>query len=457
MNKESSLTFRQKVFYGIGETTPTLSNTIIGFLYVFFLTNVVGLDPALAGAVFLIGSCWDAFTDPLAGHISDSTRSKFGRRRIFFLIFALPYCVTFFFLWAMPIGLPQSMLFVTALLLYMLYITVSTFYTVPFTSFCMEMEGKYDARTSLMAYRFFFSILFGLVAAALPEMITTSSVDPSIPEGMPSAAGYILMATAFSIPLIVGPIFAFFSYKEPAYNNSPKTKLFSDFKLVFTNKQFIRALVMYVTCWTSIGFVQGMLLYFLNTGLRGQKDTLFNEYLSDLFPIIAVVIMGMAVAALPIWVKISKKMDKKRALILSMIIFGAFALCLTLPPDVIGAIIWPLIVILGFAMSAMHLLTNAIIPEAIEVGEREKGAQAEGVYFGVTTFMQKIALALSMQIALIVMQLFGYISTVQGQVVNQPESSVIVIRIMMGIVPFLLCLFGVIASRKFTITRDTVE
>ena len=41
MEKKDSLSFRQKVFYGVGEIASTLSDTVIGFLYVFYLTNVM--------------------------------------------------------------------------------------------------------------------------------------------------------------------------------------------------------------------------------------------------------------------------------------------------------------------------------------------------------------------------------------------------------------------------------
>ena len=66
-------------FYGGG------GQALIGVLYLFFLTNVIALEPLLAGIVTLISEIWDAISDPLMGVISDNTKTKMGRRRPYIL------------------------------------------------------------------------------------------------------------------------------------------------------------------------------------------------------------------------------------------------------------------------------------------------------------------------------------------------------------------------------------
>ena len=53
-----------------------------------FLLDAVGLDPSLAGILVLVKQLWDAVTDPISGHWSDNTNSRWGRRRpwIFFSV-----------------------------------------------------------------------------------------------------------------------------------------------------------------------------------------------------------------------------------------------------------------------------------------------------------------------------------------------------------------------------------
>ena len=172
--------------------------------------------------------------------------------------------------------------FFYAMISYILYRSVATLYIVPYTTYGMEIEEEYDGRTSLMSYRYFFSILLGLVAAAVPEMITKLPLDPNIPEGMPSKAGYTLMAIISAIPLFISPLLLFISHKEQPYNQVPRTNFFRRVQDTFRNRFFRQALVMYICSWITIGFVQGLLIYYLNTVLNMGDD----------FTLVAAIILG---------------------------------------------------------------------------------------------------------------------------------------------------------------------
>ena len=69
-----------KIIYGAGDLGFSLTSTIIGAYFLFFLTDVVLIKPAVAGIAILIGKTWDYINDPLTGHISDRTRSRRLRR-----------------------------------------------------------------------------------------------------------------------------------------------------------------------------------------------------------------------------------------------------------------------------------------------------------------------------------------------------------------------------------------
>ena len=99
----AELSFWQKVTYGLGDVAHSAGpGTIVPFWYLFFLTDVAHLKPALAGLTVLIGGIWDAINDPLVGLWSDRTRTRWGRRRPFLLFGAVPYGVTFALMWWVP-------------------------------------------------------------------------------------------------------------------------------------------------------------------------------------------------------------------------------------------------------------------------------------------------------------------------------------------------------------------
>ena len=99
---ESHLPRVTKVLYGAGDLGFSLTSTILGVLFAIYLTDVVGLSPGLAAAAVFVGRSWDYVNDPLIGHLSDRTRSRWGRRRPFLLFGFLPYALTFAALWWRP-------------------------------------------------------------------------------------------------------------------------------------------------------------------------------------------------------------------------------------------------------------------------------------------------------------------------------------------------------------------
>src|SRR5512133_3277192 len=97
-----SLTFWRKVGYGAGDAGFSLTSTALALLYLDFLINVVGLDPALAGVAIGAGRIWDALNDLFIGAMSDRTRTRWGRRRPYLLFGALPFGIAFVLMWVTP-------------------------------------------------------------------------------------------------------------------------------------------------------------------------------------------------------------------------------------------------------------------------------------------------------------------------------------------------------------------
>ena len=72
------------------------------FFQLFFLTDVAGLRPDLAGWAVAIGKIWDSVNDPLFGLVSDRLRTRWGRRRVLLLFGAVPLGLTFMLMWIVP-------------------------------------------------------------------------------------------------------------------------------------------------------------------------------------------------------------------------------------------------------------------------------------------------------------------------------------------------------------------
>ena len=99
---QGKLTRLTKLIYGFGDTGFSLTTTIIGAYFAIFLTDVVGIAPGTAAIAIFLGRSWDYVNDPIIGHISDRTRTRWGRRRPFLLFGALPFALAYMLMWFRP-------------------------------------------------------------------------------------------------------------------------------------------------------------------------------------------------------------------------------------------------------------------------------------------------------------------------------------------------------------------
>ncbi len=111
------LTLGTKVRYGLADLGFALITSAMQFFLLFYYTDVAGINPALAGLALMVGKLtWDAFNDPLFGYWSDRTRSRFGRRRIYMLIGAVPLGIAAWIMFSLPKGLTGVTAFLAVLL-----------------------------------------------------------------------------------------------------------------------------------------------------------------------------------------------------------------------------------------------------------------------------------------------------------------------------------------------------
>ena len=119
----------------------------------------MGLKPAIAGIAILVGRTWDYINDPLIGHLSDRTRSRWGRRRPFLLFGAIPFGLAFMLMWYRPPFESQIALAAYFSFAYVIFDAATTFVYMPYFSLTPELTDDYDERTSLTSYRMLFSII----------------------------------------------------------------------------------------------------------------------------------------------------------------------------------------------------------------------------------------------------------------------------------------------------------
>jgi glycoside/pentoside/hexuronide:cation symporter, GPH family len=432
------LSNRKKWLYGSGDFGFSLTNTILSVYFALFLTEVVGVMPAVAALAIFIGSTWDYINDPLVGYISDRTHTRWGRRRPFLLFGALPFALAFTLLWWRPPFDSVPLLALYYSLAFALYDTAATFVYMPYFALTPELTSDYDERTGLTSTRMFFSILGSLVAFTLPLSIV-AGFNPQ------HASRVLMMGAIFGIISALPLWLVFWGTRErKEFMNLEQSGLMESIKASWKNRPFIFGLLLFLFNGVTMAIIQVNLLYYVKYVVRREPQ-------SD---IIMGTIFVVAMCALPLWAWISRHLNKRWAYIIGIaFLAGVLMVLASLTPETGMPFILVLCVLAGIGVSAMHVMPWAIIPDAIEYGELQSGKRNEGMFYSLITLAQKVASSIAVPAALLVMQASGYVSNSAVQ----PDSAIFGIRMVAGPIPaFALCM-GILFTLLFPLERENYE
>jgi GPH family glycoside/pentoside/hexuronide:cation symporter len=434
-----------KLAFGAGDVGPAVATAIMSFFLLYFFTDVARLSPAVAGVILLITKIWDSVNDPIIGMLSDRIKTRWGRRRPWFLFGAIPFGLTFFLLLQVP-AMGEAGKFWYYLIVSLALDTAFTVVNVPYTALTPELTRDYDERTSLNSFRFAFSIGSGLIAAvAHPTIVNAVKAG-----GASEQAGYAISAGIWAILATLPFFFAFWGTYERHKVEEESLPFFAGLRVTFGNRAFRYVTGIYLLSWLVVQTVSTIVVYYLTYWLRRPNDVA---------PVILAV-QGSALIWLFIWTAVSKRVGKKGVYYRGMIfwIVVAFLLFAVQPS-------WPSWVILvlgalaGVGVATAYLVPWAMLPDVIELDELQTGQRREGAYYGFFVLLQKLGLALGLFLVSQALSAAGYITPPAGAAapVVQPDSALLAIRLMIGPIPAVILAAGILLVHKFPITKEGHE
>jgi len=425
-----------KLLYGAGDTGFSLTGTIIGAYFLIVLTDVVGVPPAVAAIAIFVGRTWDYVNDPIIGHISDRTRTRWGRRRPFLLFGALPFALAFTLLWWRPPVDNLALLTAYYALAYVLFDTSATFVYMPYFALTPELTAGYDERTSLTSYRMFFSILGSLVAFTIPLLII-GKLEPR------NAPRVLIMGLIFGLVSAAPLLLVFFGTRErPEFMQQARPALRDSLRAALHNRVFLLGLLIFLLTWVSVEILQVTLLYFI-------KYVVQREPHSDL---VMATIFVTAILTLPLWNWASRRWGKRSAYIVGIAFWAAVQVGLILlNPFTPLAVLIGICFLAGIGVAAAHVLPWSMIPDAVEWGEWQTGERHEGMLYSLVTLVYKATASLAIPVVGLILQFTGY----APNAAQQPPSALLGIRLAVGPLPALLLCLGILVARRYPLTRAT--
>lgn len=421
------------------------SFNIINFLYPGFLAITVGISPYWIGVIVLIARVWDAITDPLMGHISDRTESKFGKRRIYLVIASPLVLLSMYFLF-FPFSFSSIALRIIAVLTsYLVFTTVQTSVMIPYYSLSSEISNDYQNRASYNSYRLGFSIFSSILCVAVPGIIINLFADDAI--------GYQVMSLSFGLifglSVLMTGLFAREEIQTPKVQSKLSIKeLVKPLKL----RSFRQYLGMFLVLQLSMAVMSGLFFFYIDFYIVKSETALGNSTVVGL--ISAALMFSMQIVALPVYIKMIQKKGKTFAYRFGGIFWIITALMIILiPADVNPIIIYLLAAFMGFGISGPGLVPHTMYGDVVDVGQLKFNDRLDGQMSGFTNFINKIAQAVGLAFVMFLIGLAGFKEKPLGgdPILSQPDSALLMIRLIMSLTPLIFMSIGIFISYKYKI------
>lgn len=440
--KENSLL--AKCAYGVADIYGGGAFVIIGTFFTVFLTKALGMPPALAGTIPLIGKVWDAVTDPIMGNITDRTQSRFGSKRFYILLGSFISAITFILMW---VPLPQAgvgLKYIFYVLMYMLFSTGFTVVMVPYNALLPDMVDDYTARGSFTGVRMAFSAFGNIIAGLGSTLIISDNTD---------SARYLLAAFIFGAIFCIAILLTFFGTWEkqkPVLKISMKESFVQSFT-VYKSHCFKLFIAIFIFGQAATDFVTGLAVYYI--------DDVLNAYGGGHFTYLMGVILVSQFLGMLIFNPIMAKTNKKMPILIGfpVRIIATLAMLLFSHEGANFNIILGLTFIVGLGMAGSSVTIYAILADMADVDELITSINRPGTCSGMATFIRKICAGLSVSIIGVLLAMVGYDETIAAAAGRQAATTQTGIAYIYIFVPVLLCLVTMFFTARFPMNKKEFQ
>jgi GPH family glycoside/pentoside/hexuronide:cation symporter len=382
---------RTKILYGVADVALNIKSTSLNQFLLFFYADVVHVAPAMVGAAIFAGKLWDAVTDPLMGYISDTTRSRWGRRRPWIVASAVPMGVCYYLLFAPP-DLTPAMSAIYLGVLGILLFTFFTMFATPYLAWGAELARNYHERTAVVQIRAVFGVVGGVIGATAPVLIANAVDDQRRGFGiMAMVLGACIAASTLVTGMRVPE-----TPREPVPGAGPR-HFFRGLLGTLANRDFL--IVFATFClMTSAGAV-------------GQSVQLivvkYRLGMYDFFPWIALTFALSFAGSFPLWLGLSRRVGKHSALMIGLGLSCVTPLgwMVVQPGQYLGMLLFTMA---GGIVAGSLTLAVSQAADVIDIDELQTGEQRAGAYFGIWTLGLKTSSALGTFAGSLVLTAVGY-------------------------------------------------
>jgi glycoside/pentoside/hexuronide:cation symporter, GPH family len=423
-----------RVGYAAGDLGISIAYFAVGLFFLFYLTDIVGLSPAVAGTVVLIGKLWDGVNDPLIGVMVDRTRSRHGRKRVYLRYGAVPFALSFVALWWLPADSASLATAVLATVLTLVFATTYSLVGVPYQALVPVMTADYDERTRLVSYKAIASAI-GVVVGGGIALVVSDEV------GVETALR--IMAAAFGVAIAATVLIAATSTRPYArYDTVAITPVpLRQYVRMGTEPNVVILLAYKLLGAVATGVLTASVPYVATHVLGSGRAATIS--------LAAYTIVGAALV--PVWNRLTHRFDKRRLVLASNVAAAGVLLVVAVLATAGSTVVFVAgSALLGAVMSAYLVIPPSLVPDLVDHYEYERGERHEAVFFGLWMTVHQLGLGAAGFVLGVFLGAFGY----QAGVDAQDATAVLGVRLAFGLIPGMFLVLAAILLQRYRITRE---
>ncbi len=412
--------FWRTVLYALGNAAGLLTYTTFNTYIQYFYTDIKGLAPNWVGRGWFAFGFWNAVNDPVAGWLSDRTRTRWGRRRFFIGLLAIPTAVAFALIWLPPFDRhnPEALL-VYFLAIISLYDLLQSIVTLNQDALFPEMYQETGNRATGASTRQLIGFVIGngLAVAVTPTIYGN--------WGWGALAG--LWGTVAALMYFLSLIGI---RENPAPSQSNNLSWAEQIRVVLNNRTFF-----IVIC---INFMTRFIMAMIVTVMPFYADYVLHITEAQLTRMLLALFVTSG-ASVILWQAAVRHLGTRASMMLSMAIASVFAVPLLFTSDATSTGL--VMGFLGISIGGVILGPDMLFAEVIDEDFVKTGLRREGMYRGILGFVFRFPPAVAGLILGEGLTLSGYDSDLPA--LAQPAEVAIVIRVFAAVLPLVALLLGI--------------
>lgn len=410
---------RKKTAYAIGNLGASVSYQAVSTYIQFFYLDVMRLAPGLMALAMTIFAIWNSINDPLAGALSDRTRTRWGRRIPYILFGTLPMAIFFVMLWRVPdffAGDPFA-LFLYLVTMLFLFDTTHTVVTLNYAALFPEMYTTLSDRAQMSSWRQIFAVIGTALGIALPPVLYATF-------GWGAFALFIGVITAVTLYIsLLG------SHERALQAGQDSLPLRAALKATFRNRSFAAYMGMQVMLQFAFLLIMAAIPFYAKYVLNA------SESITSLLLGATLVVAGVL---LLVWGRIAARFGARTTMLAALGVFGVALIPFLFVDSVGGTLLTTAAA--GIGLSGVMIIPDIMLSDVIDEDAIKTGTRREGMYYGIQGLLIRAAIVLQALVLNTLLSAGGYDPALS--VNAQPPELAFGLRLAVSLVPLVAIVLG---------------